>query len=244
MDDAPAYELRRVSRTYTVGGAQVRAVREVDLVVDRGDFLAVVGPSGSGKTTLLQLLGGLDRASEGAVLFEGRDLGTMRDAELTRLRRTALGFVFQQFNLVATLTAAQNVEAALAPTHLARRHRRERVQELLERVGLDRRLHHLPSQLSGGEQQRVAIARSLANHPRVILADEPTGNLDSDTGGEIVELLRSLARDDAQTVVLITHDATVAGHAHRVVRMHDGRLEAVEPVEEPPGDAAALPNAS
>jgi ABC-type lipoprotein export system ATPase subunit len=224
-DDRIIYELSGVSRSYSVGSHLVLAVREVDLVVERGEFLAVVGSSGSGKTTLLQLLGALDRPSEGEIRFEGRDLRKFRDAELTRLRATAFGFVFQQFNLVATLTAAQNVEAALVATGgMGRRDRRAHVEELLDRVGLTPRAHHLPSQLSGGEQQRVAIARALANAPRVILADEPTGNLDSKTGDEIVELLRSLSGEGAQTVVLITHDANIAARAHRIVRMHDGRL--------------------
>jgi putative ABC transport system ATP-binding protein len=220
----PVYELRRVSRAFGRGDTVVAAVRDVDLEIGRGELLAIVGPSGSGKTTLLQLLGGLDRPSGGEVLFEGRDLGALGDAELTVLRREAFGFVFQQFNLVPTLTAAQNVEAALAPTGMRHEQRRARVAELLQSVGLSHRAHHLPSKLSGGEQQRVAIARALANDPRVLLADEPTGNLDSATGEEIVSLLRSLADDDGRTVVLITHDRAVANRAGRIARMQDGRL--------------------
>ncbi|MGE5689613.1 MAG: ABC transporter ATP-binding protein [Pseudomonadota bacterium] len=227
MHDA-VYELRGVSRVYGRGDRIVPAVRDVDLSVARGELLAVVGPSGSGKTTLLQLLGGLDRPSSGAVRFEGRDLAGLGDGELTGLRREALGFVFQQFNLIPTLTAAQNVEAALAPTGRPRAERRARVEEVLEAVGLAPRSHHLPSRLSGGEQQRVAIARALANDPRVLLADEPTGNLDSATGAEIVGVLRSLAEEDGRTVVIVTHDATVAGQAGRVARMQDGRLLAPE----------------
>jgi putative ABC transport system ATP-binding protein len=225
----PAYDLRRVSRAFGRGDTVVAAVRDVDLEIGRGELLAVVGPSGSGKTTLLQLLGGLDRPSSGEVRFEGRDLGSLSDAELTVLRREAFGFVFQQFNLVPTLTAAQNVEAALAPTGMRHEQRRARVAELLQSVGLSHRAHHLPSKLSGGEQQRVAIARALANDPRVLLADEPTGNLDSATGEEIVSLLRSLADDDGRTVVLITHDRAVANRAGRIARMQDGRLLAQEP---------------
>ena len=224
----PVYELRRVSRAFGRGDTVVAAVRDVDLEIVRGELLAIVGPSGSGKTTLLQLLGGLDRPSGGEVLFEGRDLGALGDAELTVLRREAFGFVFQQFNLVPTLTAAQNVEAALAPTGMRHEQRRARVAELLQSVGLSHRAHHLPSKLSGGEQQRVAIARALANEPRVLLADEPTGNLDSATGEEIVSLLRSLAYDDGRTVVLITHDRAVANRAARIARMQDGRLLARE----------------
>jgi putative ABC transport system ATP-binding protein len=224
----PVYELRRVSRAFGRGDTVVAAVRDVDLEIGRGELLAIVGPSGSGKTTLLQLLGGLDRPSGGEVLFEGRDLGALGDAELTVLRREAFGFVFQQFNLVPTLTAAQNVEAALAPTGMRHEQRRARVAELLQSVGLSHRAHHLPSKLSGGEQQRVAIARALANDPRVLLADEPTGNLDSATGEEIVSLLRSLADDDGRTVVLITHDRAIANRAGRIARMQDGRLLARE----------------
>ena len=231
----PVYDLRGVSRAFGRGDTVVAAVRDVDLQIGRGELLAIVGPSGSGKTTLLrviavlQLLGGLDRPSSGEVRFEGRDLGGMSDGELTTLRREALGFVFQQFNLVPTLTAEQNVEAALAPTGMRHEQRRARVAELLQSVGLSHRAHHLPSKLSGGEQQRVAIARALANDPRVLLADEPTGNLDSATGEEIVSLLRSLADDDGRTVVLITHDRSVATRAGRIARMQDGRLLAREP---------------
>jgi putative ABC transport system ATP-binding protein len=174
------YELRGVAKTFGSGAAQVHAVRDVDLTIDEGEFVALVGPSGSGKTTLLQLLRALDRRTKGVVRFEGRDLG---DAELTRIRLTEIGFVFQTFNLIPTLTAAQNVE-----------------------------------------QQRVAIARALANEPRVLLADEPTGNLDSATREEIVDLLRSLARDHRQTVVLITHDPEIASGAQRVLRLQDGGL--------------------
>ncbi len=239
-DDRLVYELEGVSRNYSVGSHLVQAVREVDLVVERGDFLAVVGPSGSGKSTLLQLLGALDRPSEGEIRFEGRNLRKLGDAELTRLRGTAFGFVFQQFNLVATLTAAQNVEAALVTNGMGRRDRRDHVEELLDRVGLATRAHHLPSQLSGGEQQRVAIARALANAPRVILADEPTGNLDSDTGKEIVELLRALSGEGAQTIVLITHDVDIAAGAHRIVRMQDGSLtNGVHPGEGRSGEGSA-----
>jgi putative ABC transport system ATP-binding protein len=222
----PAYELRNVSRTYGVGSGDLHAVRDVELTISGGDSVAVVGPSGSGKTTLLQLLGGLDRPSVGSVLFEGEDLARMGDSTLSRLRLTTFGFVFQQFNLIPTLTAAQNVEVALAPTRLSTTERRHAVASLLDGVGLGGRADHLPSKLSGGEQQRVAIARALANEPRVLLADEPTGNLDSATGGEIIELLLSLSREDRRTVVVVTHDVEIASRAHRVVRMQDGQLVA------------------
>jgi putative ABC transport system ATP-binding protein len=223
-EGAALYELRGVTKSYGEGASRVDAVRDLDLTIDAGEFVAVVGPSGSGKTTLLQLLGGLDRPSSGAILFEGRDLAALREGELTRLRLDTIGFVFQQFNLIPTVTAAENVELALAPRRIPAVERAERVGELLGAVGLGARGHHLPSQLSGGEQQRVAIARALANEPRVLLADEPTGNLDSTTGKEIVNLLRLLSDDRGQTVVLITHDAGAAAGAGRVVRMHDGRV--------------------
>jgi putative ABC transport system ATP-binding protein len=229
--DPSLYELRGVTKSYGQGAARVDAVSDLDLTIDRGEFVAIVGPSGSGKTTLLQLLGGLDRPTSGSILFEGRDLAALREAELTRLRLDTIGFVFQQFNLIPTVSAAENVELALAPRRMPSAERAERVSELLSAVGLAARVHHLPSQLSGGEQQRVAIARALANEPRVLLADEPTGNLDSATGKEIVNLLRLLSDDRGQTVVLITHDAGAAAGARRVVRLHDGRIaNAASPV--------------
>jgi putative ABC transport system ATP-binding protein len=221
---APAYELHGVSKTYSLGGGQVHAVKELDLTIAAGDAVAIAGPSGSGKTTLLQLLGGLDRPSTGSVVFEGRDLATMRDGELGELRLGTFGFVFQQFNLIPTLTAAQNVEVALAPAGGNGTSRRDKVRALLDSVGLGARADHVPSRLSGGEQQRVAIARALANEPHVLLADEPTGNLDSGTGGEIIELLLSLSAEGRRTVIVVTHDADIAARAHRIVRMQDGRL--------------------
>jgi len=220
----PVYELRDVSKTYAVGSGDLHAVRNVALAIAGGDSVAVVGPSGSGKTTLLQLLGGLDRPSAGSVLFEGTNLAGMGDAALSRLRLSTFGFVFQQFNLIPTLTAAQNVEVALAPTRARTPERREAVSRLLDSVGLAGRVDHLPSKLSGGEQQRVAIARALANEPHVLLADEPTGNLDSATGGEIIDLLLSLSGEDRRTVVVVTHDTEIASRAHRIIRMHDGQL--------------------
>jgi putative ABC transport system ATP-binding protein len=220
-----AYELRDVSRSFSLGGVHVHAVRDVELRLDAGESAAIVGPSGSGKTTLLQLLGALDRPTGGEVLFEGRDIGRLGERDLSELRLTAFGFVFQQFNLIPTLTAAQNVEIALAPTRTGAAERRERVLGLLDSVGLAARADHVPTKLSGGEQQRVAIARALANDPHVLLADEPTGNLDSTTGAEIIDLLLSLSGDEQRrTVVVVTHDADVAGRAQRVIRMQDGRL--------------------
>jgi putative ABC transport system ATP-binding protein len=229
---APLYELRGVDKIYGQGGARVYALRELSLTIGSGEFVAVVGPSGSGKTTLLQLLGALDRPTNGEVLFEGRDLARLKETELTTLRLATIGFVFQQFNLIPTVIAAENVSLALVPRRLPSQERRERVEELLQAVDLGDRGGHVPSALSGGEQQRVAIARALANEPRVLLADEPTGNLDSATGEEIVGLLRSLCDDRGQTIVLITHNPQIAAAAHRTIRLHDGRLAEQAPREE------------
>jgi putative ABC transport system ATP-binding protein len=219
------YELRNVSRVHRVGDTEVRALDNVDLDIVAGEMVAIEGPSGSGKTTLLQLLGALDQPNSGSIQFDGRNLADLRDAELTGLRARQLGFVFQNFNLIPTLTAAENVEAALVPLGHNRHARRARATELLERVGLTERAGHLPSRLSGGEQQRVAIARALANEPRVILADEPTGNLDSTTATEIVDVLRSLTTDGV-TVVVVTHADPVASRADRRIRLRDGRTAA------------------
>jgi putative ABC transport system ATP-binding protein len=220
----PLYDLRGVRRTYGSGDAEVVAVDRIDLRITHGEFVVVAGPSGSGKTTLLQLLGALDRPTSGEVLFEGRDLQALGDGELADLRLHTLGFIFQQFNLIPTLTALQNVEVALAPTGLRNTERRARAVALLERVRLGHRVDNLPSQLSGGEQQRVAIARALANGPRVLLADEPTGNLDSATGEEVVDVLRALSADEGLSVVLITHDPGIAARAQRLVELRDGRV--------------------
>jgi putative ABC transport system ATP-binding protein len=218
------YELSDVTKVYGSGDTQVRALDSIDLTVALGDFLAIVGASGSGKTTLLQLLGALDRPTTGRITLLGQDLSTLGDRELTRLRRDTIGFVFQQFNLIPTLTAAGNVEAAIATRHDSAEQRAERVSELLGSVGLADRVNHLPSQLSGGEQQRVAIARALANRPTVLLADEPTGNLDTNTGNEIIGLLNQLVENANQTIVLITHEPAVAAAARRTISLKDGHI--------------------
>ena len=218
------YELRDVRKTFGAGAGAVAALAHIDLVIEPGEVVAIVGASGSGKTTLLQLLGALDRPTAGKVRCDGRDIQTIGDRDLSRLRRDVIGFVFQQFNLIPTLDAHQNVEAAAATTDLPREERRRRASELLRAVGLGARGSHLPSQLSGGEQQRVAIARALVNHPRVLLADEPTGNLDSQTGVEILTLLQGLAAENGQTVVLVTHEPAVAAAAPRVVTLRDGGI--------------------
>ena len=226
-DDEPAtpiYDLDGVSRVFQAGGKELRAVDRVDLTVFPGEFVAIEGPSGSGKSTLLQLLGALDHATEGTVRFGDMSLAGIDDRALTGLRARELGFVFQTFNLIPTLSAAENIEAAMVTVTRDRTARRERTEELLGTVGLSGRRDHLPSKMSGGEQQRVAIARALANGPRVILADEPTGNLDSGTADEVVEVLRGLSRDRGVTVIVVTHSEEVARKAERRLRMRDGRI--------------------
>ena len=216
------YRANRLSKFFQRGPTTVRALDEVDLEIAAGEFVALEGPSGSGKTTLLQLLGALDRPSSGDVLFEGRDLARLPDHELAGLRLRSFGFVFQQFNLIPTLTALENVEAKLAPTGVD--DIEGRAACMLEEVGLAERAHHLPGHLSGGEQQRVAIARALSVEPRVVLADEPTGNLDTKTGGEIIDLLAGLAAEHGSTVIVATHDPSLAARAPRRLAMRDGRL--------------------
>jgi putative ABC transport system ATP-binding protein len=218
------YELTSVGKSFARGPVVINAVRDVELTLDAGEFAAIEGPSGSGKTTLLQLLGALDRPSNGSVIFEGRDLARLGDGDLAELRLRSFGFVFQQFNLIPTLTALENVEAKLAPTGIPATELRERASSLLEEVGLADRATHLPGHLSGGEQQRVAIARALSVEPHVILADEPTGNLDTTTGGEVIELLADLAAVRGTTVIVATHDTALAGRAPRRLAMRDGRL--------------------
>jgi putative ABC transport system ATP-binding protein len=220
----PLYEVRSAKRFFQRGPSVIEAVGGVDLQIEAGEFVALEGPSGSGKTTLLQLLGALDRPSSGTVLFEGRDLGALGDGELASLRLNAFGFVFQQFNLIPTLTALENVEAGLAPVGVSSGELRSRSLALLDEVGLAERASHLPSHLSGGEQQRVAIARALVVGPRVILADEPTGNLDSATGADVIDLLAGLATSRGATVIVATHDAGLANRAPRRLGMRDGRL--------------------
>ena len=218
------YELVDVGKVFPRASTLIHAVRDVELTIEAGELVAIEGPSGSGKTTLLQLLGALDRPSSGRVVFEGRDLAELRDGELAELRLRSFGFVFQQFNLIPTLTALENVEAKLAPTGVSGTELSERAQALLAEVGLAERASHLPAHLSGGEQQRVAIARALAVEPHVILADEPTGNLDTTTGGEVIDLLAGLAAQRGTTVIVATHDAALAGRAPRRLAMRDGRL--------------------
>ncbi len=222
--EAPMYELVGVRKFFKRGGRTVRALDGVDLSIESGEFLAIQGPTGQGKSTLLVLLGGLDRPDEGTVTFEGQDLGRMNERGLSELRANSFGFVFQTFNLVPTLSARENVEAALVPLHVAADERRKRAEQALEALGLQDRINHLPSELSGGQQQRVAIARALVKNPKVLLADEPTGNLDEQTRNEIVEILEGLWRDRGLTLVVVTHDSWVARRAQHLTVINGGRV--------------------
>jgi putative ABC transport system ATP-binding protein len=219
-----AYRLRKVERNYSRGGILVRAVRPMDLDIPAGEMIAIEGPSGSGKSTLLQLLGCLEVPTGGSISFFGRELGQLSDRPLTKIRREDIGFVFQQFNLIPTLSATENVAVSMVPAKVRHDRRVARAHELLDRVGLGHRLDHLPSRLSGGEQQRVAIARALANSPKVVIADEPTGNLDSETAGEVIGLIADLHRDSKVTVLLATHDAEIAVRSDRRIRLRDGAV--------------------
>jgi len=209
-----------------MGATTVVALDRVSVTVGEGEFVALLGTSGSGKSTLLNLIGGLDQPSGGEVVFDGRSLAPFTKREMALYRRRSVGMIFQNFNLITTMTAAENVELALAFGGLAGREREARARELLERVGLGERAAHRPSELSGGEQQRVAIARALANRPRVLLADEPTGNLDSTRARELLSLLGEMVADDRLTVLMVTHDRDLAAQfAGRTIQMKDGRIE-------------------
>jgi putative ABC transport system ATP-binding protein len=218
------YKLTGVTKNYQKGRSTVAALRGVDLVIEDGEWLAIQGPTGHGKTTLLQILGGLDRPSAGVVDFDGRDLAQLREGEVTKVRAESIGFIFQTFNLIPTLSAQENVETALVPLHVSAAARRQRAALALEAVGLGDRLRHVPGELSGGQQQRVAIARALVKEPKVLLADEPTGNLDEDTRDEIIGLLETMWRERGLTMVIVTHDSSIARRAQRIGVMKNGRL--------------------
>jgi putative ABC transport system ATP-binding protein len=235
-------EARQLTKEYQSGDHKLAVLREVNFTIPDGAFVAIVGPSGSGKTTLLGLLAGLDVPSRGSVLLDGDDLTRLSEDQRARLRGAKVGFVFQSFQLIPTLTALENVQVPLelrgddgAP---------ERARELLARVGLGDRLHHFPNQLSGGEQQRVAIARAFSNSPRLLFADEPTGNLDSETGARIVELLEALNRESGTTIVLVTHDLNLARRAQRIIRLADGVVVSGAPVSTADDSAGGEPAAA
>jgi putative ABC transport system ATP-binding protein len=217
-------ELDNVSKTYDTGAVQVHALRGVSFAVAPGEFVALMGASGSGKSTLMNILGCLDHPTAGTYRFEGQDVGRLSRTQLAHIRGRNLGFVFQGFNLLKRQTAIENVEMPLIYAGVPAGKRRQRALELLRLVGLEARGHHLPSQLSGGQQQRVAIARALVNRPQLLLADEPTGNLDTHTGEEILAELRRLNREQGQTIVLVTHDPHIGAAADRQISMRDGRV--------------------
>jgi putative ABC transport system ATP-binding protein len=218
-------ELTNLTKTYQKGSTgEVKAVDNVILEVAQGEFLTILGPSGSGKTTLLNLIGGLDKPTSGTVILDGLDLSKLSEGELVKVRREKVGFVFQAFNLIPTFSALENVEAALAPTDMPKDERLERSKELLGLVGLEQRADHLPAELSAGEQQRVAIARAFANKPRVLLLDEPTGNLDTRSGKEILEICHRTSKEQGQTVVAVTHAGYVRRYSDHLLFMSDGKL--------------------
>jgi len=229
------YQLSGVVKEYRTGHRTVTALGGMDLVIGDGEWLAVQGPTGGGKSTLLQLLGGLDRPTSGTVEFGHQDLGRMRESAVTRVRAQSIGFIFQSFNLIPTLSAAENVETALVPLGVRAAERRARAERMLATLGLGDRLRHVPSELSGGQQQRVAIARALVKEPAVLLADEPTGNLDEGTRDEIIGLLERLWLDRGLTMVLVTHDSAIAARAQRTGLLRDGLLTMGQAARQPPG---------
>ncbi|HSZ39353.1 MAG TPA: ABC transporter ATP-binding protein [Trebonia sp.] len=218
------YKLKDVKKDYPKGRTTVHALQGVNVEIADGEWLSIQGPTGHGKSTLLQILGGLDRPSTGSVELDGRDLARLREAEMTKVRAQSIGFIFQTFNLIPTLSAQENVETALVPLGVTDKSRKARAAEALISVGLGERLRHLPSELSGGQQQRVAIARALVKEPKVLLADEPTGNLDEDTRDDIIGLLEKLWQDQGLTMVIVTHDSTIARRAQRLGTMKHGKL--------------------
>ncbi len=221
-------QAKGLTRHYQAGSEVVKALDGVDFEVSRGEFVALVGPSGSGKSTLLNLIGILDRPTAGDILIEGQSLAQATEPQRIKHRRERVGFIFQSFNLIPTLSAVENVEVPMMLANVGKRQRRDRALELLARVDLAHRASHQPNQLSGGEKQRVAIARALANRPALLLADEPTGNLDSKTGARVLELLSELVQGGQVTMLLVTHDPQVAEHADQIIHLLDGRIERIE----------------
>jgi len=224
MNSEPIISVRDLRKVYRVGEVDVHALRGVDLDVGQGEFLSVVGPSGSGKSTLFHILGGLTPPTSGSVRVAGHDLLNLSDSQRTELRRTTVGFVFQRYNLLPTLTARDNIEIARYIAHSNGRPRDPKFEDILKLLGIVGRLHHKPSALSGGEQQRVAIARAIVNHPAILLADEPTGNLDTENSRAVLGLLPRLNDETGQTILMITHNPEAAAFGHRTVTMRDGRV--------------------
>lgn len=223
MQDA-IIKLEDVWKVYHMGRVEVQALRGLSLVIRKGEFVAIMGPSGSGKSTSVNMVGCLDVPSRGRILLDGKDISHLSESALAQIRGKKIGFIFQQFNLIGTLTALENVMLPMAFQDTSLSERKQRAMELLALVGLGDRMHHKPSELSGGQQQRVAIARALANEPEVILADEPTGNLDSQTGKMVMDFLRKLHKEQGTTIIMVTHDAYVARHADRIEHLRDGRI--------------------
>lgn len=241
MSDKPLIEVHDITKVYRMGhDIEVHALRGVSLQVDEGEFLSIMGPSGSGKSTLMNVLGCLDQPTSGEYYLDGVDVKRLNDNALAEIRNHKIGFVFQTFNLLPRTTALENVELPLIYRGVGGRERRRRVTKALEMVGLADRIHHRPNELSGGEQQRVAIARALAAQPDIILADEPTGNLDSRSGAEIVAIFQRLNRELGITVVFVTHDPEIAAHTRRIVQLLDGRIVGDEVVENPLDAEATL----
>jgi len=232
MSDKEVIRVENLEKTYQLGRVLIPALRGVSFVVDRGEFTVVMGPSGSGKTTLLNLIGAIDKPTSGQVFIDGRDITTLGERELTKLRRHKIGFIFQFYNLIPALTAVENVELPMLTAGVPRKEASKRALYLLETVGLKERAEHLPDELSGGEQQRVAIARALSNQPTVILADEPTGDLDTKTGMEVVRVLYDAAREQNSTVIVVTHDPIIAEKADRIINMRDGQIIGEKRVKE------------
>jgi putative ABC transport system ATP-binding protein len=217
-------KIENLEKVYHLGEISVHALRGVNMTLNRGEFVVVMGPSGSGKTTLLNIIGTFDKPTRGKVYVDGQDLTILSEKELTKIRRHKIGFIFQFYNLIPVLTAFENIELPMLISGIPKRERQQRTKQLLQTVGLSDRMEHRPDELSGGEQQRVAIARSLANKPSLILADEPTGDLDTKTGSEVVRVLHDAAKQENVTVVVVTHDPIVGEKADRIIEMRDGRI--------------------
>jgi len=217
-------QLKNVRKTYKAGEVSVPVLRNVNLNIKKGEFAAIMGPSGSGKSTLLNMISCLDIPSSGKILLDGTDISSLNSSELARLRGSKIGFVFQSFNLYPTLTAQENIELPMTILGVNKKERKKRAKDLLDEVGLEERENHLPSQLSGGERQRIAIARALANKPSLILADEPTGNLDTKTGDDIMRNFERLHKDNGITIVMVTHEKNIAAYAERIINLKDGKI--------------------